>query len=93
MPYFGRAYSGGYSTGGAGIEFNGQMESYDVNKNDKKRRVTIKFKVKGKDDSYACTLTVSGLNSASLSVSSNKRQTISYNGEISELEEEKSKKE
>ena len=34
MPYFGRAYSGGYSPDGGGIDFDGQMEGYNVNKND-----------------------------------------------------------
>jgi len=93
LPYFGRAYSGGYSTSDGGVKFDGQMEDYEVNKNDKKRRVTIKFKVKGSNDNFTCTLTISSLNSASLSIISIKRQSISYTGSISELPEENSKKE
>ena len=93
LPYFGRAYSGGYSASDGGVEFDGQMEAYEVSKNDKKRRATIKFKVKGTDDTFTCTLTVSSLNNTSLSIISNKRQTISYTGSISELPEEDSKKE
>jgi hypothetical protein len=92
MPYFGRAYSGGYSTSDGGVKFDGPMENYEETKNDKKRRVTIKFKVKGIDDTFSCTLNISGINSASLSVISNKRQSISYTGAISELQEEKEKK-
>lgn len=91
LPYFGRAYSGGYSSSDGGIKFDSVMEMYDVDKNEKKRKVTIKFKVKGTDDTYSCTLTVSGINTASLSVISNKRQAISYTGMISELVEEKEK--
>ncbi len=91
MPYFRRAYSGGYSSSDGGMKFDGPMETYDVSANDKKRRITIKFKVKGSDDTYTCTLTVSGINNASLSVISNKRQSISYTGSVSELHEEKSK--
>ncbi len=82
MPYFGRAYSSSMSTGG-GINFDEQMESYEVSRNDKKRRIIIKFKVNATYDNYNCTLTVTGLNSASLSVISNKRQTISYIGAVS----------
>ena len=89
LPYFGRAFSGGYGSEG-GIKFDGPMETYDVTKNDKKRRIYIKFKVRGKDDTYSCTITVSGINNASLSITSNKRQAISYTGAISELEEDKS---
>ena len=88
MPYFGRAYSGGYSTSDGGVKFDGPMETYEVSTNDKKRRLTIKFKIKGPDDTYTCTFTVSGINNASLSVISNKRQTISYIGSISELPKE-----
>jgi hypothetical protein len=84
MPYFGRAYSSSLSLDG-GINFDDQMESYEVSRNDKKRRVIIKFKVNATYDNYNCTLTVTGLNSASLSVISNKRQTISYIGEVSAL--------
>ena len=50
MPYFGRAYSGGYSGSDGGIKFDGPFESYDVTKNDKKQRIVIKFKVKGSGD-------------------------------------------
>lgn len=85
MPYFGRAYSGGYSGGEGGVKFDGPMESYQVDKNDKKRRITIKFKVKGTYDTYTCTLTGSGIENASFSVISTKRQAISYTGRISEL--------
>lgn len=80
MPYFGRAFSAGYSNSDGGINFDGPMESYDVKNNDKKRRVTIKFKVRGPDDTYSCTLTISSMEMASLSVASNKRQVINYNG-------------
>jgi len=79
MPYFGRAFSAGYGTGG-GVVFDGPMENYDIQKDDKKRRILIKFKVKGSDDTYTCTLTISSMKSASLSVSSNKRTVINYTG-------------
>ena len=85
MPYFGRAFSGGYSSSDGGIKFDGPIENYDVQQNDKKRRITVKFKVKGTDDTYSCTLSISSMESASLSISSNKRQAISYNGFIQEL--------
>lgn len=87
MPYFGRAYSGGYSSSDGGIKFDGPMENLEVQQNDKKRRVIIKFKVKGTVDMYTCTLSISSLENSSLSVSSNKKQGISYTGTIKELKE------
>ena len=89
MPYFGRAFSGGYSSSDGGIKFDGPMEAYDVQRNEKKKRLTIKFEVKGSDDTYNCMLSISSLSSASLSVTSNKRQVISYTGTVKELSEAK----
>ncbi len=88
MPYFGRAFSGGYSSSDGGIKFDGPMENYDVQQNDKKRRIMVKFKVKETDDSYNCTLSISSMESASLSISSNKKQGISYTGIIQEFPDE-----
>jgi len=86
MPYFGRAYSGGYGTGSGGIEFNGEFTEYNVEKNDAKFRLLIKFKIKGDNDTYNGTLNITGLDNASLSISSNNKQVISYFGDIKQLE-------
>ena len=93
LPYFGRAYSGGYSSSDSGIDFNGVMETYEVDRNEKKHKVTIKYSIKGVDDHFKCTLIVSGVDNASLSVVSNRRQSISYNGSISEVVKENKEKE
>jgi hypothetical protein len=88
IPYFGRAFSGGYSSSDGGIRFDGTFESYDVQKNDKKNRATIKFKIRGEGDNYTCTLTIPGLQNVSLNVLSNNKQSINYTGFIQDLEEE-----
>ena len=88
IPYFGRAFSGGYSSSDGGIKFDGPFETYDVQKNENKKRVIIKFKVKGADDTYSCTLTLNSIENVSLNVISNKRQSINYTGYIKELTEE-----
>lgn len=87
LPFFGRAYSGGYSSSDGGINFDGPMEAYDVQNNDKKRRIIIKFTVRGEGDNYSCTLTISSMSNASLSVSSTKKQVISYTGVMSAITE------
>jgi len=86
LPYFGRSFSAGYGTGGGGIEFNGEFMEYNVEKNDTKFRVEIKFKIKGDSDTYKGTLSLNGLENASLSISSNNKQVISYYGDIKQLE-------
>lgn len=80
MPYFGRAFSGGYSNSGGGIQFNGPMELIDRQQNDKKRRITLKFRVKGDSDTFTCTLAISSMESTSFTVISNTRQSINYSG-------------
>lgn len=89
MPFFGRAYSGGYSSSDGGIKFDGPMEDFDIQQNDKKKRVVIKFKVRGTGDTYSCTLSISSMESASLSVSSNKKQVISYTGIVRDLSDKR----
>ncbi len=88
MPYFGRAYSAGYSSSDGGIQFNGPIDGYEVQKNDKKRKVIVRYRVKGTDDTFDCTLTISGQENASFSVTSNKKQGISYLGSIRKITEE-----
>ena len=88
LPYFGRAFSDGYSTSGSGINFDGSMDNLEIQKNDKKRRITMKFNVRGSDDSFNCTINISGMESVSLYVNSNKKQGITYTGIIKPLVEE-----
>ena len=78
MPYFGRVYS--VSFGDGGLKFWGKPDVFTVEK--KSNNYAIKAKVKGSDDCYAINLTVSFDGSSSMSISSNNRAMISYNGEI-----------
>jgi len=89
MPYFGRAYSGGYSNSDGGIKFNATMENYQFTQDDKKMKAMIKFKVKGEGDTYNCTFSISSLDNVSLSIISNNKQGISYTGFLNPLKEEK----
>lgn len=87
MPYFGRAFSGGYGTGSGGIEFNGEFTEYNVEKNDAKFKIIIEFRIKADSDTYKGTFTITGVENASLSISSNNKQVINYTGYIKELTE------
>ncbi|WP_124019520.1 DUF4251 domain-containing protein [Flavobacterium laiguense] len=84
MPYFGRAYSGvAYSSGGGGLDFKGPIQDYSIKKG--KKEYTIRAKVKGNADSYDILLSVFFEGTASLSISSNNRSSISYRGSIEKL--------
>lgn len=88
MPFFGRAYSVSYG-GDSGLKFEGKPEVYTVEK--KKKNYEIEAKVKDKSDSFTINLSVSFEGSSTMSISSNNRTSISYNGEVFTREVQKEK--
>jgi hypothetical protein len=81
MPFFGRAYSVAYGGSDSGLKFEGKPEIYTIEK--KKKSYEVEAKVKGTEDSYIIHLNISLEGSSTMSISSNNRTSISYNGEIS----------
>ncbi len=89
LPFFGTAYAGiGYG-GDAGIKFQGYPKDYKIVK--RKKNYVIDVSVEGGNDVYRLSLWVSPDGSASLSVISNNRSTITYQGTIAPLEKRKEK--
>lgn len=84
MPFFGRAYSGVAYSGDGGLKFEGSPKDFTVKK--KKKGYLIRTAVKGATDTYTLFLSVSFGGSTTLTVNSNNRSTISYNGEIQAIE-------
>jgi hypothetical protein len=85
MPFFGKAYSAvGYGND-TGVKFKGKPEKFDVEKTSK--AFEIEAEVKSTSDNFRISLTVGLEGSASLSITSNNRSTISYQGDIFPLEE------
>jgi hypothetical protein len=80
LPFFGRAYSGVGYGGDNGMDFEGKPSVYTIEKT--KKAYEIKVDVRGEHDSYSIMLSVYFEGSAYLSVSSNNRSSISYDGEI-----------
>jgi Domain of unknown function (DUF4251) len=85
LPFFGRAFNAGMASTGSGIRFAGSPENYQVEENDKKQRVIIKFKIGGKAENFDCTLSISSLENASLVVISSQRSSMNYNGKVTEI--------
>ena len=86
LPYFGRVYSGGYGQGGS-VEFQGEPENLQVERNDKKLRMEVKFSINTQGEKFDVKLIVGASGSGNLMVSSSRRQTISYNGQASALQD------
>ena len=81
LPYFGVAQVASYS-GDGGIIFNNENVVYKIEFDDSKRKINISFKVDQKSESLSINLSVFKSGNASLQVSSSKRNSISYDGEI-----------
>lgn len=89
LPFFGRAYNVSYG-GDGGIKFEGTPEKIHTEKT--KRKYIIRATVKGKNDVYDLMFTVFLNGGASLSITSNNRAFISYDGIILAPKSEENKK-
>ncbi|MFV8326391.1 DUF4251 domain-containing protein [Flavobacterium sp. ZS1P14] len=88
MPFFGRGYSGiAYGSRDGGMNFKGSPKEFTVEKG--RKAYQIKATVKGETDVYTLFLSVSFGGSATLTINSNNRSPISYNGEIRPIEKKK----
>jgi hypothetical protein len=87
LPYFGRAYSGGYGDSG-GIEFKGEPENLEITRNDKKLSISVSFSIRAEKDTYSVNLKVGSSGYGQMTVSSQKRQVISYSGKAGELKDQ-----
>jgi len=85
MPFFGRAYSVDYN-GDAGIKFTAKPEEYKIVTLKNGKGYEIEAAVSAARDNYKLTLFVDPQGGASLTINSNQRASISYNGTIGKLE-------
>ena len=88
LPYYGRAYSASYG-GDGGIDFDGEPADLTLVKDSDKRTITVAFTVKNENELYECTLVVGSSANGTLTITSSKRQTISYYGVVSKPSEDK----
>ncbi len=84
LPYFGRAYSASYG-GDGGIEFKGEPQDFQLTRNERKSTLLVSFMIDGESDQYQLRLEVGASGYGNLLVSSQKRQNISYYGQVSAL--------
>ncbi|MDA8595950.1 DUF4251 domain-containing protein [Flavobacteriaceae bacterium] len=88
LPYFGSSQTvNTYNHDSMGIEFKGKPEKYNIKYNDDKREIEITFQGKYSSESLNFKFVIKGT-SARLYVNSSGRNSISYDGKISELKKE-----
>jgi hypothetical protein len=81
MPYFGKAYTSVGYGGDQGLKFEGKPEKYTVTRG--KKDYQISAEIKGNSDYFRLSLSSGFDGEAVLTIISNNRSTISYNGSIS----------
>lgn len=86
LPFFGRGFSIGYG-GDSGLIFKGKPEKFTIEKT--KKAYIVKTEVKGERDYFSFLLSVYFDGGVYLSVNSNNRSSISYDGRIEALEKNK----
>lgn len=84
LPYYGRVFSVAYG-GSGGIKGSGKYKEYSLSENNKKLNYIIKFSAKCEDGNYNFILSISHSGSATLSLTSSQRSSISYYGNINEI--------
>ncbi len=80
LPYFGQGYAGGGYGSGEGIKFSGKPDEFTFTK--EKKNYMFNAVYKGDKDTYRLSLSVSFSGSATLTVTTNYRSSISFNGYI-----------
>jgi hypothetical protein len=89
LPFFGRGFNVGYGSDG-GIKFEGKPENLKIEQT--KKKYTMKATVKGKNDVYDLFFTIFYNGGTTLSINSNNRASISYDGKIRAPKSEENKK-
>jgi len=82
LPYFGVAYSAPYGSSEGGIKFAEPMNDYAITPNKKSNGWDIHFKIRSKEDVYEIFMNIFNNGSALFSVTSQKRDMISFSGEV-----------
>lgn len=80
LPYFGRAYSIPYG-GNGGIKFSGSIENVEFSKDQEKMRIRYSFEVRDRDY-YQINMDISHGGNAYVTIISNNRSQISYQGTV-----------
>lgn len=89
LPYYGERQMGGaYGSTDTGVEFDGVPKKYTVKKNKKKGHYDIRFSISHNSEAYDVTVRLFPNLNAHISVNSNQRNIIRYDGQIVPFEEE-----
>ncbi|WP_299311602.1 DUF4251 domain-containing protein [uncultured Aquimarina sp.] len=83
LPFYGeRQLAGSYGSNQGGIVFKGIPDQYEVTKDEKKQRHTIKFRVKNNSESYRVIITLYPNWGTNITINSSHLTSIRYRGTV-----------
>ena len=85
LPYFGRSYHVDYKSNKEGIRFRETVRNIRVDYDERKQAYQVSFDVNTQKDYYRMQMWIAENGTANLTVVSNNRQSISFNGVVEEL--------
>ena len=85
LPFFGVSRISGYENEG-GFKYEGPMQDYHVNYNEKKNKLTISFTVQDRSESLDITITAFNKSSVDVNLNSDRRDVMKYRGKMEEPE-------
>ena len=86
LPYFGVRQSGGtYGGNDGGIKYRGPLKNLEIEENIKKGNIKVSFETKQNSEDLDFNMTLYPNKKVRTFVNSNKRTTISYEGELSTI--------
>lgn len=87
LPYYGTLHFGGYAdSDGGGIVFKGMPKNYKTSYDAIRRKTNIIFDMSNGTENFNVFLTVFDNETTSMSINSSKRNSISFEGNISSLD-------
>ncbi|BAO77310.1 DUF4251 domain-containing protein [Winogradskyella sp. PG-2] len=86
LTYFGELRTAAYSdTRDTTIIFDQEPQAYKVNENEKKKTITLTFRIKNSTEQFNIKMLLFSNKTASVYIYSSNRTTIRYNGKVSSL--------
>ena len=87
LPFYGRAYQSDYGSTEGGIKFKEEAKVLNIRKDEKKKSYEIRIEVDTTKDAFKIFIQAGNTGYATMSILSNRKQSVSYYGVIEPLDE------
>lgn len=86
MTYFGRVFVSSRQPNSNSYEFNGLVTDYEVDYDDEDRKIKIQLNADRPQDNFQVQFNIFATGNTTVTINSNNRQSIQYDGKIKPLQ-------